>query len=428
MLPSTSARPLLHRTGRARPALLTAGLGFSAVLLSGAPVAAATATAATPGNGPSSYPSISDDGRYVAFASEASNLVTGDTNRRSDIFVRDLTTGTTQLVSRSSNNALGNGNSVKPVISADGRYVAFESAASNLVGRDTNGKRDVFVRDRSGNTTTRVSVSTAGDQGNDGSYLPSISPDGRYLAFESDATNLVSGDTNAVRDVFLRDRTLNRAVRVSVAADKSQSNGTSYSASVSPDGAKVAFRSDASNLDPSSPKPNNPGNVYLRDRANNVTIRNQELDRYPISGDVYNYVTFGPVMSPDNQTVLFGYNYGVDADHGTLILWSPLGPGYDERIRTGDGYELQTDGDFNGDGTKVGYNDDYGDGMHRLDLATHATVAALPPVRGATNVSLSGTGRYLAFDAYDSLVPHDDNGVPDIYVYDFRTSTYTLVS
>jgi hypothetical protein len=428
MLPTTSAPLLLSRTRWALPVLAAAGLAISTVLVGGAPAGAATAAAAAPGNGPSSYPSISDDGRYIAFASEASNLVSGDTNGRSDIFVRDLTAGTTRLVSRSSGNTLGNGSSVKPVISADGRFVAFESAASNLVGRDTNGKRDVFVRDLSATTTVRISVSTAGGQGNDGSYLPSISRDGRYLAFESDATNLVSGDTNGVRDIFLRDRTLNRTVRVNIAANQAQSNGTSYSASVSPDGTKVAFRSNASNLDPNSPPPNNPGNVYLRDRANNVTIRNQELDRYPYSGDVYNYVTFGPVMSPDNQTVLFGYNYGVDADHGTLILWSPLGPGYDERIRTGDGYELQTDGDFNGNGTKVGYNDDYGDGMHRLDLATHATVAASPAVRGATNVSLSGTGRYLAFDAYDSLVSRDDNGLTDIYVYDFRTSTYSLVS
>lgn len=427
MLPTASIRPLLDRTGWARPALLTAGLGFSAVMLSGAPVAAATATAPSPGNGPSSYPSISDDGRYVAFASEASNLVTGDTNRHSDIFVRDLTTGTTQLVSRSSNNALGNGNSVKPVISADGRYVAFESAASNLVGRDTNGKRDVFVRDRSGNTTTRVSVSTAGDQGNDGSYLPSISPDGRYLAFESDATNLVTGDTNGVRDAFLRDRTLNRTVRVSVSATKAQGNGRSYAASVSPDGKKVAFLSDATNLDPTSPPPNNHGNVFLRDREHNATIRNLELDRYPASGDIWNYVTFGPVMSPDNSTVMFGYDYGVDADHGSIILWSPVGPGFDKRLMP-DFYEAQTDGDFNDDGTKVGYNNDYGGNIHRIDVVTESDSAASPTVQGATNVSLSGTGRYLAFDAWDAVVPRDDNALVDIYVYDFKTSTYTLVS
>ena len=147
-------------------------------------------------SGHSEEVSISADGRYVAFRSWASNLVNGDTNNLPDIFVRDLQTNQTTRVSVASDGTQANNFSFNPSISADGRYVAFTSWANNLVSGDTNGGRDIFVHDRQTGATTRVSVATGGGQAAADSQRPSISADGRYVAFESDASNLVSGDTN----------------------------------------------------------------------------------------------------------------------------------------------------------------------------------------------------------------------------------------
>lgn len=167
-------------------------------------------------NNASLNPSISADRRFVAFQSTATNLVSTDTNGNvSDIFVRDLQSGTTELVSVNDSETQGNGSSQRPSISADGRYVAFDSSASNLVTGDTNGKGDVFVRDRQDGTTQRASVDSSGNQGNDSSgfsntlgiqvHDPSISGDGLHVAFLSIATNLVTGDANGFQDVFVHE-------------------------------------------------------------------------------------------------------------------------------------------------------------------------------------------------------------------------------
>jgi hypothetical protein len=142
----------------------------------------------------------------VTYYSYASNLVAGDTNGSSDVFVRDLQLQTTERVSVDSGGTQGNGYSHLPSISADGRFVAYESNAPNLVAGDTNGAGDVFVRDRQGGTTERVSVDSGGGQGDGASNRPDISADGRFVAFESEATNLVAGDTNGWIDCFVRDR------------------------------------------------------------------------------------------------------------------------------------------------------------------------------------------------------------------------------
>jgi hypothetical protein len=216
-------------------------------------------------NGDSFISAINSDGRYVAFYSLASNLVAGDTNNFcdndddgvsnencSDIFVRDRQLGTTTRVSVRSGGGQANDASFDPAISADGRYVAFYSFASNLVPGDTNGKRDVFVHDRATNATTRVSVSSGGFQGNDtsgGCCQPvSISGDGRYLAYHSLASNLVAGDTNGFIDSFVHDRLTGRTAIVSLSESGAQGNGFSASPSISANGRFVAFDSNASNL------------------------------------------------------------------------------------------------------------------------------------------------------------------------------------
>jgi Tol biopolymer transport system component len=184
---------------------------------------------------------VSADGRYVAFHSEATNLVAGDTNGSEDVFVRDRVTGTTERVSIATGGAEGNGHSSAESISADGRFVAFESQASNLVSGDTNGQADIFVRDRQTGTTERVSRATSGAQGNSLSGGPAISADGRFVAFLSFSTNLVPGDTNGHYDIFVRDRLNGTTERVSVATGGTQADGDSYSPAISADGRYVAF-------------------------------------------------------------------------------------------------------------------------------------------------------------------------------------------
>ena len=156
----------------------------------------------TEGNGGSDEPAISADGRHVAFQSAATNLVSGDTNGTNDVFIYHRQTSAIERVSVDASGTEGNGESRYPSISADSRYVAFESTAANLVSGDTNSVTDVFVYDRLAGATERVSVDESGTEVYNVSASPSISADGRYVAFESFATNLVSGDTNGVKDIF----------------------------------------------------------------------------------------------------------------------------------------------------------------------------------------------------------------------------------
>ena len=206
------------------------------------------ASGGTQGNQRSSNPTISGDGRYVAFVSYASNLVTGDTNNVGDIFVHDRQSGQTNRVSVASGGGQANDESIGPVITADGRYVAFTSDASNLVNGDTNGQDDVFVHDRQTGQTNRISLAGGGTQGNGNSSAPAISADGRYVAFSSAASNLVTGDSNGFIDIFIHDRQTGQTTLVSTAADGTQGNLTSSGPAISADGRYIAFTSSASNL------------------------------------------------------------------------------------------------------------------------------------------------------------------------------------
>jgi hypothetical protein len=216
--------------------------------------------------------SISSDGQYVAFLSNATNLVPGDTNDSSDVFVYDRQSAITTRVSVASSGAQGNDYSCCPSLSADGRFVAFSSSASNLVGSDTNGVDDIFLRDRQSGTTARLSVDSFGVEANQASgFPPSISADGRFVAFESLATNLVSGDTNGVEDVFIRDRQSGSTTRVSVASTGEQAGGPSYLPAISPEGSYVGFTSMASNL--VAGDTNSVMDVFVHDRQSAETQR-----------------------------------------------------------------------------------------------------------------------------------------------------------
>ena len=205
-------------------------------------------SAGTEGNTHSYESDISSDGRYVAFFSNADNLVGSDTNGFDDVFVHDTETGITSRVSVSTAGSEANISCYKPSINSDGSYVAFYSLADNLVVNDGNNAADIFLRDTTTNTTSRVSVNTAGTEGSSDSYDPSISSDGRYVAFLSMATNLVANDVNNATDIFVRDRTTPMTSRVSVSTAGSEANGASESPSISSDGQYVVFLSSASNL------------------------------------------------------------------------------------------------------------------------------------------------------------------------------------
>ena len=191
---------------------------------------------------------LSANGRFVVFQSRATNLVLGDNNNRNDLFVHDLQTNQTTRLSVSSDGQEGNSDSRAPSISADGRFVAFYTDATNLVPDDNNNRADVVVHDRQTGETTRASVSSDGQEGNESSLSPSISADGRFVAFWSDASNLVAADNNGQKDVFVHDRQTGETTRVSVSSDGQAANGKSDSPSISADGRFVAFRSDADSL------------------------------------------------------------------------------------------------------------------------------------------------------------------------------------
>ncbi len=266
-----------------------ASLAVALTLATGAAAQTARISVAPDGTqadrGSYSGTAVSADGRVVAFVSHATNLVAGDTNDVSDVFVLDRQTGALGRVSVTSGGAQADGHSAQPALSADGRFVAFESSSTTLVASDTNGKTDVFVRDRTLGITVRVSVSSAGVEGNGDSFGASLSADGRLVVFSSNATNLVPADTNAGTDVFVHDRTTGATARVSVASSGAQaifdspgSSRTSSSA-LSSDGRFVVFTSTAINLtaDPLPlcgryPSPPGPcGSVFVHDRSTATT-------------------------------------------------------------------------------------------------------------------------------------------------------------
>jgi uncharacterized repeat protein (TIGR01451 family) len=231
-------------------ALAAAGLAFATSTVgqtSGVTELISSSSAGVEGDQDSELPAVSADGRFVAFVSFSDNLVPGDTNLAADVFVRDRVLGTTERISVSSHGKQADGNSGLldlmggPSISRDGRFVAFSSEATNLVHGDSNGTADVFVRDRLLGTTERVSVATGGGQANGGGTDPAISADGRFVAFESFADDIVP-DANFTGDIFVHDRQTGTTERISQAPDGSDANSESFTSFLSADGPSRYFR------------------------------------------------------------------------------------------------------------------------------------------------------------------------------------------
>jgi hypothetical protein len=277
-------------------------------------------TAGVHGNGSSTYPAVSNDGRYVSFTSLATNLVAGDTNARPDVFRRDVVSNITIRASVTNAGAQGNNTQTRSdymtsSISGDGRYVLFRSSATNLVAGDTNGLDDLFVRDCTGLTTKRVSLSSAGVQTNDISYMGKISNDGRYVVFSSAASTLVAGDTNVAEDVFIRDRTLNTTARLSVSSSGVQTTVGALGSnkpSISDDNRYVVFTSYADNL--IADDTNAVADTYMRDRTTNTTTRvslgnlGEQCDNYCNDGVVSANGLYVAFSSASSNLVVDGYN------------------------------------------------------------------------------------------------------------------------
>lgn len=258
------------------------------------------------GDSYSYVPALTPDLRHIAFSSWSTNLVPGDTNGPypvgHDVFVRDRQLGSTERVSVSSSGAQGNDQSYHPAISADGRLVAFTSYSSNLVPADSNGFEDVFLRDRVANTTTRVSLNVSGGPANGGSFCASISADGVRIVFYGSASNLVAGDTNTSADVFVRNISTGVTERVSVDSNGAQANASSSGGVISPDGRFVVFRSTATNL--VAGDTNGKADVFLRDRSSGAT----ERISVGASGAQSDGDSASPALTPDGRYVVFQSN------------------------------------------------------------------------------------------------------------------------
>ena len=252
----------------------------------------------TEGNGDSMWADVSADGRFVVFVSVADNLVPSDKNETIDVFVRDRQRKTTEQVSVSSAGVHANKGSAWPKISADGRFVTFQSPATNLVPNDNNDVSDVFVRDRHAGTTRRVSVSSQGIEGDALSAFPTISGDGRLVAFRSAASNLVPGDRNGEKDVFVRNLVTGTTERISVSTAGTEGKAISAWSNISSDGQFVAFGSLAQ-LAPDDT--NNQADVYLRDIKRGTT----ELISKSASGGGGNDASSHPVVSAGGRYIAF---------------------------------------------------------------------------------------------------------------------------
>jgi Tol biopolymer transport system component len=335
----------------------------------------------TRGNGDSTTPVISADGRYVAFPSLASNLVFGDRNGVSDMFVKDLRTGLVRSASRG-----GDGPSFDPpALSADGRFVAFVSSATNLVPGDTNGVDDVFVTDMVSGRVSRVSG------GNGPAYgSPAISADGRYVAFRSEASTLVEGDTNSVADVFLADRVSGSVRRISTSFDGVQGDKlVHHGLAMSADGRFVVFPSAATNLVPGDT--NGSVDMFVKDVVSGAV----ERVNVSASGEQTSSYTLMPAITPDGSRVLF-------------VAWGDtLVPGDTE------------------DTPDIFMKDRRSGAITRVNTRADGVVSDAQPYQP----SVSADGRYVVFSSLASnLVRRDTNNVDDVFLKDMRSGSVMRLS
>jgi Tol biopolymer transport system component len=343
---------------------------------------------------------ISQDGRYVVWHSFSADLVPGDDGLSFDVFVRDVRTGQTTRVSLDTSGGNPNASSVFGVISADGRYVAFASFATDIVTKaDTNGGSDVFLRDRQTNTTTALSVTPTGSIANGGSGAPSLTPDGRFVAFESNASNLVAGDGNGTTDVFVRDLQTKKTTRVSVDATGGDSNGGSISSDINGDGRYVAFSSEATDLVPGGTTPFG-RDVFVRDLKTATTIL-VSVDKF--GGDGGNSLSFNFLGS------------GIISDDGRYVAFVSLA---DNLV------DNDTNGNFD-----VFVRDLQTATTRRESVDVLGRQTSGNPSELGERAAISGDGHYVVFDSVAAdLVSNDGNFAEDVFIRDVQAPTVAAVA
>jgi Tol biopolymer transport system component len=382
------------------------------------------------GNGFSLHPSLSADGRWVAFSSAANNLDAGDLGTNQDIFVYDRQT---QLTKRLTKNS---GNSIDPVISADGKHVAFTSDAANLVTGDTNGLSDIFVYDLQTDTIERVSVADNEAQANGASQMPDISGDGNFVVWSSTATNLVMADTNGKADVFVRDRLNQATVRVSVSGASVEADQDSINPQISDNGSVIAFQSQATKLVDGVTDPNTVDDIFVRSAG--VTRR---ISRNPATLTDANGYSERPALSADGKVAAFASlasNLVLGDDNAKMdVFVYNLSLGTVERVSVTNAGD-QSDGFSSGpslsaDGSRVvfdslaldlaGANNGYINcylfdrSSKKVFLMNGSDFGGF--ANGSTNYRsvISNDGTTVAFhSAATNLVVGDDNGVSDAFV------------
>ncbi len=385
------------------------------------------------GDGDSIAPVISPNGRYVVFSSVANDLTPGGNGRFVlNVYLRDRTANTTVLVSTNINGTGGgNDNSVLGQVSTNGQFVVFQSDASDLVPNDTNGVTDIFMRNGVAGTTTLVSVAPDGSPGNGASTDPVMTPDGRYVAFISSATNLMAGDTNGIPDVFVRDLVLGTNYLISVGA--SGPNGSMATPVITPDGRYVAFFSTAMNLVPTVPSTSQ-GEVYVRDRqAGTITWASTNAAAIALADlGLSSAPSYHPRLSDDGQYVAF--KAGATSSYGATVIlqYNPAtatttvintnGVGWDVTLNDVDGPEMTPDGDYiayvqHEGATNSGYLS-----VHVWDVqGAMDTLVSDPGVNGTITTTsrqpvLSAAGWYVAFlSNATNLV--DDSVLSGFHIY-----------
>ncbi len=388
--------------------------------------------------GMSGFIQSSADGRFVVFVSSDDDLVLGDDNGVEDVFLYDRTNDTLELISTNKNGSDANGRSYAPSLSSDGRYVVFTSEASDLIVGDDNGVTDIYIRDTQSDTTERVSVDTDELESNGDSHRSVVSSDGQFVAFSSEATNLVAGDTNGFADIFVRDRTAGSTVRVSLTDDEEEATGgDSLWPSISADGSLVVFQSDATNLFLSDG--NSATDIFLRDTdADTTTLLSKNDDDSEGDAD-----SLAPVISADGTVVVFSSqatNLAGSNPDGLSHIFAAVVATEAVEIVSVDSDETEGDGGstlptLTADGNLVFFqseatnldtsNDENGVGdifVRDRDSGTTARIS-LRPEGGETtsatmNVSVNSDGHFVTFQSDEGeYVDSDDNGVADVFVF-----------
>ena len=380
-------------------------------------------------------PACSRDGRFTAFSSAASGLVAGDTNGVADVFVHDRVTGETSRVSVGAEGAESDGVSGFPAISADGRYVVFASGATNLVPADDNGQHDVFLRDRLLGTTELVSASWDGSTNDGESRLPDVSDDGRFVVFESFAQNLAPGDGDHKLDIFVRDRLLGLTSLESVGTDGTKADGDCFECTISADGRFLAFSSCATTLVAAASLGCSflGDNIFLRDlELHTTTLVNVGPNGQP------SYFSQSPRISADGRHVVFTSAAALDP---LLPVASPLGNIFvrDLEHQVTQIANVDSSGAWLGPYSQASVSAD-GRFVAFVLLLGHEPVWLRDTLLGTTqpvSVKLDGSasfasaflgrraisddGRFVAFSSPDPLlVPGDTNGARDAFLYDTR--------